>query len=782
MVEIQEKIIQTIRAAARYNPDYQVAPACILWPDRDRQWEAIVPCLRDELPELLVLGPYKPEERTGPAIWLRCAIAGKVEGVDLPPNTKPIIYLPGVSRQDLRAVDECPADLKPIVELQYRGRIWSQTNNKDWTIFAFLASDLGGLGLDVAPDTETKNAIQLALDPLLDEEIDSLQGKHLDKDFFNTLLTGGDRTRDILRWLEEGDAFREGRDENTWRAFVDVCKSHFAFNPEDDGLLSGAEKLAVHEGPWRPVWERYCEAPKRYPTIPVRIRSCTPPHGNILWHTGEAIFEGWPQWNEEQENTLRSTLAALENVPPHTARAKILDLEKIHRSRRTLVWADLGEAPLALALEHLAVLAKTTANALAAGTAGEMAAAYRNGGWQADDAMVHALASVTNQEDSDAVCTAIRTVYPSWAEDSARHLQKEVETEGYPGGAASNPAPSFKDGECVLFVDGLRYDCAQRLAARLSEQGYAIETKTQWAALPSITETGKPAVSPIRDLIRGGDTNKDFEPSVAETGQPLNGHHLKRLMTEAGWEILEPGSNGTGTGNAWCEAGNIDHEGHNSRSWNLARRLDGTLADITGRVSSLLSAGWEKVHIVTDHGWLLLPGGLPKTELPTALAETKWCRCALTKPGARTDERLYPWYWNPHQQVALADGISCYRAGEEYTHGGLSLQECLTMEIVVSPPAQSPANLAIADVGWKGLRCTIAVEGDYSGLSADLRTQPGNSSSSVAATTKPLKDDGTASLVVEDEDLEGTSAYIVLLAPDGALAAQVKTTIGGEDA
>lgn len=103
------------------------------------------------------------------------------------------------------------------------------------------------------------------------------------------------------------------------------------------------------------------------------------------------------------------------------------------------------------------------------------------------------------------------------------------------------------------------------------------------------------------------------------------------------------------------------------------------------------------------------------------------------------------------------------------------------MEIVVSPTAQSPDNLAITDVGWKGLRCTIAVEGDYSELSADLRTHPGNPSSSVAIMTKPLKDDGTASLVVENEDLEGNNVYIVLLTHDGTLVAQIKTTIGGEN-
>jgi len=71
--------------------------------------------------------------------------------------------------------------------------IWSQINGKDWTLLSFLKSDQGGLGLDVAQDTDTKNAMQLALYCLLDEDIGLLKGKRLDKNYFNTLLTGGDR-------------------------------------------------------------------------------------------------------------------------------------------------------------------------------------------------------------------------------------------------------------------------------------------------------------------------------------------------------------------------------------------------------------------------------------------------------------------------------------------------------------------------------------------------------------------------------------------------------------
>lgn len=256
MASMINLLMQSVRSAAKFNPEVQVAPACILWPDKDRQWEAVIPRLQTELPELLILGDYVPDKRTGPAIWLRCVIAGKPDDVIMPQEAPPIIYLPGVSRQDLRAVETCPDNLKPLAELQYRGVIWSQINAKDWTILAFLKSDQGGLGLDVAQDNEAGNAMQLALYRLLDEDVELLKGKWLDKDYFNTLLTGGDPIRDLLHWLDQGDTFQKVRGENEWKAFVEVCKSQLAFNPQKEGVLAGAAKLANHEGPWKAVWDR----------------------------------------------------------------------------------------------------------------------------------------------------------------------------------------------------------------------------------------------------------------------------------------------------------------------------------------------------------------------------------------------------------------------------------------------------------------------------------------------------------------------------------------------
>ena len=68
MTRVIDKLTKAIRSAAVYNPDVQMAPACILWPDRDHQWEAIIPRMQIELPELLALGEYDIEKRTGPAI------------------------------------------------------------------------------------------------------------------------------------------------------------------------------------------------------------------------------------------------------------------------------------------------------------------------------------------------------------------------------------------------------------------------------------------------------------------------------------------------------------------------------------------------------------------------------------------------------------------------------------------------------------------------------------------------------------------------------------------
>ena len=61
----------------------------------------------------------------------------------------------------------------------------------------------------------------------------------------------------------------------------------------------------------------------------------------------------------------------------------------------------------------------------------------------------------------------------------------------------------------------------------------------------------------------------------------------------------------------------------------------------------------------------------------------------------------------------------------------------------------------------------------------DLRRKLNDPTSSIANGGKPLKD-GKASLVVEDEDLEGEAISLVVLDAQGRAVAKVATVIGGD--
>ena len=85
--------------------------------------------------------------------------------------------MPGVSRSDLRAIEDCPRDLQALAELQFRGAFWSQSNAKEWTVNALLTAKNGGLGADVAQDKATQDALKRALTAgvLLEHSLDDLR-------------------------------------------------------------------------------------------------------------------------------------------------------------------------------------------------------------------------------------------------------------------------------------------------------------------------------------------------------------------------------------------------------------------------------------------------------------------------------------------------------------------------------------------------------------------------------------------------------------------------------
>jgi hypothetical protein len=770
-----QRLLDSLAKAGTYNRGVQAAPAAILWTDKDAAWASIIPSLRKALPALLSLGSYAPEQRQGPAIWLKCAVAGTLPEVVLQEGTIPIIYLPGISRSDLRAIEGCPRHLQPLAELQYRGVFWTQANAKDWTLNAFLCSKHGGLGLPVLQDQATQAALlrALAAGELLPKAIAELKHKTLDAGFFDALIAPNP-VRDILAWMNDPQGKRQEWQGGRWDIFVDRCRKDHKFHPEQDGELVAAEKLAARAGMWAEIWDFYSDAYGRFPKVYELLERVKPPA--MLF----AEVSGYPKANANEENDLRAGLLKLAGLPADKARESIQQYERHHAERRGWLWCRMGLAPLAKALEHLSLIARLAERIPTGTTLDEMAASYRDELWKIDLSVLDALACVQTKQDGLAVQSALQAVYVPWLEQAAHRFQEVVKNQGGLHGIAK-PDP-YQKGQCLVFVDGLRFDVASRLAEWLQQPGLQVQLKTRWTTVPSVTASGKASVSPMADKIAGKQGGKDFEPCVSGTDKPLSSHHFRKLLEENGWATLSSHQTGDPHGKAWTECGDLDHYGH-EHGLKLARDLGAQLRAVIERVQELLDAGWKRVRIVTDHGWLLVPGGMPKVELQKFDTETRWGRCAVLKDNANGVPLAFAWSWCPEVTVALAPGIGSFVAGCEYGHGGLSLQESLIPVIDVTPKAGEAHAIPveIKTAVWQGLRCRIEIAPDLSDVTADIRTKAAMADSSVVNAPKPCAG-GHVSLVLDADrdDLIGTTASIVILDQAGQVLQKMATTIGGE--
>ena len=128
--------------------------------------------------------------------------------------------------------------------------------------------------------------------------------------------------------------------------------------------------------------------------------------------------------------------------------------------------------------------------------------------------------------------------------------------------------------------------------------------------------------------------------------------------------------------------------------------------------------------------------------------------------------------------MASPYGIDCFVAGKEYSHGGLSVQECVVPQLSVRRGATAGVSARIDTVRWSGLRCRVAVGGDFAGCSVDLRDKPADPTSSLTG-AKPVGPDGNVALVVADDGREGTSTTLVLVDPAGVVVEKMPLVVGG---
>ena len=763
---ILASILHSLHNASLYNRHELAAPRVILWPDEERLWTQCIEPLRSSYPALWSLGNYSPEQATGPAAWLRYQLEMQ-SGEDVP-----VIYLPGVDRSAFRSADQCLNQAKHLFALQFQGQFWVQRNGKNWTPFAFFSSADGGLGLDVAGDQDTKKAIQESFPKLLEVELDALRGRKLEAGDFRAIVTK-DPARTLLRWMGDPGKIRLEleRSGSEWSSFRAVCQDTYGFDPEKDGAITAAEKLASGKAAWVLVWGRYKEAPRSYPGVKELLNS----KGQMSLFEKRSEYK--PRYNQNEEERLENDLIKLSSVSPNDAIEKIQALATEHAERSTWVWATLKESPLALAIGHLRDLAEVVQTSGNPSSWEALAKYYSTLGWKADRSVLRALDAARTTAATKAVTAAIRVVYLPWLEKFSILTQALAAT--YPvTGPQTCRTLSAEEDTVYLFADGLRIDLAKALEERLISSGLEVRFEHEWSALPTVTATAKHAWRPLAGKLGGPLEGEGFEPKEQSKGKKITHARFKQLVEELGISFLTSDATLFPTGCAWTEFGSLDTYGHDQGA-KLAWRVEEELAGLQQRIAELLQAGWVRVKVITDHGWLLLPGGLPKAELPKHLVASRWSRCAIPQAGAQHGYPMTSWFWDATEAVVLAPGVSCFMAGMEYAHGGLTLQEALIPSLTVSAKqTDGTKSVVLKEMRWSGLRLNVVLEGAH-GLTIDVRKKVADTTTSLV--TRPMTgaadSQKTSLLVAGDEDL-GAAAFLVVVDQNGQSIFKYPVIIG----
>jgi hypothetical protein len=260
----------------------------------------------------------------------------------------------------------------------------------------------------------------------------------------------------------------------------------------------------------------------------------------------------------------------------------------------------------------------------------------------------------------------------------------------------------------ILIVDALRWDMAELLRERI-----ASETSLEPAAatLPSITPFGMAALMPLNSGRSDGfavpalpvalQVDVSASPfSLRPAGGPNLGTRdgrkafLTRAITELRGrapafvdldELLKK-PNVPAEATVVVFDNTIDEQGHKGTG-EFPGLIEGFVTALKRGIEKLHEAGIGTVHVVTDHGFLLLPPeavdalGTPEV-LPQQVVR-KDRRWAALRPGITSSEVIrLPLPLAPGITGGFPRGVRTLMKAEAYEHGGISLQECVVPHLV----------------------------------------------------------------------------------------------------
>lgn len=246
-----------------------------------------------------------------------------------------------------------------------------------------------------------------------------------------------------------------------------------------------------------------------------------------------------------------------------------------------------------------------------------------------------------------------------------------------------------KGQRAVILVDGLRYDCALSLMELLS--GYEVKVEPVGASIPTVTPVGMTALLPLtKTTIEVEIINNNIHPKVQGKDTSVLANRLA-LLRDFGADCRDindveaQSSPPKKLPDLLVVYGHdeLDQIGHGSAE-NLIRHIHIEVRRLARLIRKLHRWGYEEVHVVTDHGFVLTGEENRPEDIP---CDKDWCsvrkeRFALVPASADLPLALFPFPWDETLKVAVPPGRAFFKGEKSFSHGGATLQELVIPHLI----------------------------------------------------------------------------------------------------
>lgn len=709
-----------------------------LWFDEKLEFARLFPTLQTHLSQMrqppFVLFEYDAEETHG-QIWLKYRVHQVLSQAANAEERRRrfVLYVPlSEDRLDVPADNTGDNGVRLDLLEEYRtgGVLW-RIGGKRPTLFSFLR--LAGVALPDNPADQRR---------LWDGGRDSLLSKYVAKFadrpavFWTTQLTPelaqsrliGDVDQTILELALEP--------EGTWKAlqqkglepeFLEMVRERYGFevpvNTPEEWIEELVAVLALTEsflGYGEPADFPFAD---RLPALAVR-----PHHRQLLqrWLRDAEYRAAWDRWVEAVEAKVDLTAWATGRIGlsygfPH------LSLQRLKQIYEAFAAAAAKESTTTAFFEHhAALIAKEAEFAKASAQGDSKWALLRDLGAFIDDCakgvmrvqsagstadlvrvyVDHAsliewrhieLRHGAEEEGYEAVARVADRAYAAYALtlNDAFFLRiaaaGKLEIPGVPGVTThlEHTLWKAKGRRAVVIVDALRYDCA--LAVRDQLRGHAVDVEPVLAVLPTITSVGMTALLPmgageVTVEIKGN----TLHPRLSGKDTSVRDNRIALLKAFGADcrdinDVEQSSEAPSGLGELLVVFGHeeVDHIGH-GQAENLIRHIHLEIDRLARLVRKLHRWGYVRVHLVTDHGFILLD----ESKLPSVVfCDKDWChmlkeRFALVPASSDLPLVRFPFAWDPEMKVAVPPGLAFFKAEKSFSHGGAALQELIIPHLV----------------------------------------------------------------------------------------------------